>query len=136
MTRQDEIFDGKNFNDILRDIYKNSAVKDKQIKLLIGELRPLIKNVGDATILVPIIKDYLEVSIRNDEHIVKLASIVQRLIVNGGGDNESADSILSAEEKKQLLSEIDQLITDTSDVKADIKSVKQKLTPPPEETME
>ena len=100
MTREDKIFDDKSFNDILRDIYKKSMEKDKQIKLLIGELRPLIKNVGDATILVPIIKEYLEVAVKNDEHIVKLAAIVQRLIT-GSSSTAGESSLLSEEEKKQ-----------------------------------
>ena len=43
-----EIFKGKSFSGLLKDIYKNSADKEKQIKILIGELRPLIKNIGDA----------------------------------------------------------------------------------------
>jgi len=106
-----EIFKGKSFSDLLKDIYSNSSKKDRQINLLIGELRPLIKNVGDATVIVPLIKEYLEVGVKNDEHLVKLAAVVQRLIsTNNKVQAESGQSwILSEEEKKQLMSELDEI---------------------------
>ena len=73
MDRNDEIFKGKSLNDIFQDIYNKSSEKDRQIKMLIGELRPLITNIGDATVIVPLIKEYMEVAIRNDDAIVKMA---------------------------------------------------------------
>ena len=103
-----EIFKGKSFSGLLKDIYKNSADKEKQIKILIGELRPLIKNIGDATIIVPLIKEYMEIGVKNDEQLVKMAAVVQRAVAA----NKSSDSnefMLSDEEKKQLLEEINNL---------------------------
>ena len=118
MTRNDELFDGKSFNDILRDIYKKSADKDRQIKLLIGELKPFIKNVGDALIVVPMIKDYIDIAVKNDEHIVKVAAIVQRLITGGNNGGEATNEYgLTEEEKKQLLSEIDLMTKETIPIK-------------------
>ena len=87
MDSNDEIFKGKSLNDIFQDIYNKSSEKDRQIKMLIGELRPLITNIGDATVIVPLIKEYMEVAIRNDDAIVKMAAIVQRLI---GSTNRNA----------------------------------------------
>jgi hypothetical protein len=109
-----EIFKGKSFSNLMKDIYSNSTKKDRQINLLIGELRPLIKNVGDATVIVPLIKEYLEVGVKNDEHLVKLAAVVQRLVAtNSRIQADTGQSwILSEEEKKQLLSELD-TITET-----------------------
>jgi len=106
-----EIFKGKSFSDLMKDIYSNSSKKDRQINLLIGELRPLIKNVGDATVIVPLIKEYLEVGVKNDEHLVKLAAVVQRLVsTNNRVQSETGQSwILSEEEKKQLMGELDEL---------------------------
>lgn len=104
-----EIFKGKSFADLMKDVYDNSKKKDRQINLLIGELRPLIKNVGDATVIVPLIKEYLEVGVKNDEALVKLAAVVQRLIsTNNRVQAETGNSwMLSEEEKKQLLGELD-----------------------------
>lgn len=117
-----EIFKGKSFSGLMKDIYSNSSKKDRQINLLIAELKPLIKNVGDATIIVPLIKDYLEVGVKNDEHLVKLAAVVQRLVSTQSRvqADTGAEWILSEEEKKQLLAELDEL--DDSE-----KSINQKV---------
>ena len=97
-----ELFKGTTFSDLMKDIYHNSKKKDRQINTLIQELQPLIKNIGDATVIVPLIKEYLDVSVKNDEHLVKLAAVVQRLVGNtskDGGDEYG----MSEEEKARLL---------------------------------
>ena len=97
-----EIFKGTSFSDLLKDIYHNSKKKDKQINTLIQELQPLIKNIGDATIIVPLIKEYLDVSVKNDEHLVKLAAVVQRLV--GSVSSNNGDEFgMSEAEKLRLL---------------------------------
>lgn len=102
------MFDDKKFSDLLRDIYINNKKKETQINGLIEHLKDLVNNINDASILVPLIKEYLEVSVKNDEHLVKLASIVQRLIMSSDRDKE--DGVLSDAERKQLLSEAQELI--------------------------
>lgn len=74
-----ELFEGKNLSDLFKEIYDNSVAKKQQIKDLIGSLAPLIEGIGDATLLVPLIKEYLEIGVKNDEQLIKLAQIVQRL---------------------------------------------------------
>ena len=113
-----EIFKGKKFSDLMKDIYSNSSKKDRQINMLIGELRPLIKNIGDATVIVPLIKEYIEVGVKNDEHLVKLAAVVQRLVsTNNRVQTDTGNSwILSEEEKKQLLGELDNLVQDEEEI--------------------
>ena len=98
-----EIFGSKKFSDLLKDIYDNQKKKDRQINLLIADLKPLITNIGDAALLVPVIKDYMEVSVKNDEHLVKLAAVIQRMVSN---KNEEGNSFLTDEEKDALLKEI------------------------------
>jgi len=97
-----ELFKGTTFSDLMKDIYHNSKKKDRQINTLIQELQPLIKNISDATIIVPLIKEYLDVSVKNDEALVKLAAVVQRLVGSAtaaGGDEFG----MSDEEKQRLL---------------------------------
>lgn len=77
-----ELFEGKTLSDLFKEIYDNSADKRTQIKELVASLSPLIQGIGDATILVPLIKEYLEIGVKNDEQLVKLAQIVQRLNSN------------------------------------------------------
>ena len=74
-----ELFKGKNLSDLFEEIYTNSKHKRDQIKELIASLSPLIEGIGDATLLVPLSKDYLDIGVKNDEQLVKLAQIVQRV---------------------------------------------------------
>ena len=98
-----EIFGSKKFSDLLKDIYENQKKKDRQINLLIADLKPLITGINDAAILVPVIKDYMEVSVKNDEHLVKLAAVIQRMVST---KSEEGNSFLTDEEKDALLKEI------------------------------
>ena len=78
MDRNDEIFKGTSFADLMHDVYHNSKKKDRQINQLISQLQPLIRNASDATIIVPLIKEYLDVAVKNDDALVRMAAIVQR----------------------------------------------------------
>ena len=117
-----ELFKGKTFSELMKDVYDNSKKKERQINLLIAELKPLIKNVGDATLIVPLIKEYLEVGVKNDEHLVKLAAVVQRLISSNARAQESTGSpyMLSEEEKQQLLAELNTIENADLDINAKI----------------
>lgn len=103
------VFGKKKFSDILGEIYDNQKKKEKQISGLISELKPLVQDIGDATLIVPLIKDYLEIGVRNDEQLIKMATIVQRALNNSSGDAEMG---ISEEEKAQLMKELDQLNND------------------------
>jgi len=87
----------------MSDIYTNSKKKDRQIKLLIAQLEPLVKDINDATVVVPLIKEYMEVSVRNDDQIVKLAAIIQRMMKDTNSDESGGGLGLTEEEKRQLL---------------------------------
>jgi len=102
MDKNDELFKGTSFADLMSDVYHNSKKKDRQMNQLIASLQPLIKNASDATVVMPLIKDILDVSIKNDDHLVKLTAIVQRYI-STKQTISGADSLLSDDEKKQLL---------------------------------
>jgi hypothetical protein len=103
MDKDTELFKGKTFSDIMSDVYHNSKKKDRQLKLLIAQLEPLVKNINDATVVVPLIKEYMEVSVKNDDQIVKLAAIIQRMMKDANSDEMGGGLGLSDEEKKQLL---------------------------------
>lgn len=105
MSQEFELFKGTNFSDLMRDVYHNSKKKSRQIDTLIKNLEPMIKNIGDATVIVPLIKDYLEVSVKNDDALVKLAAVVQRLVSANSKDDDGNEFGLSEEERKRLLEE-------------------------------
>ena len=98
------VFGNKKFSDILEEIYNNQKKKEKQISALISELKPLVNEIGDATLIVPLIKEYLEISVKNDEQLIKMATIIQRIMSNNTTENGLS---ISEEEKAQLLAEID-----------------------------
>ena len=79
MSLDKEIFKGKTLSDLFGEIYDNSKETKGQVKALIGELKPLIENIGDATLIVPMIKEYMEIGVKNDEHLIKLATVIQRI---------------------------------------------------------
>jgi hypothetical protein len=112
MSSNFEIFKGTSFSDLMKDIYHNSKKKERQINTLIQELQPMIKNVGDATVIVPLIKEYLDVAVKNDDALVKLAAIVQRLVQSENKLTGESEFGLSDEERKQLLETAEQQIID------------------------
>ena len=138
MDRNDEIFKGTSFADLMHDVYHNSKKKDRQITQLISQLQPLIKNASDATIIVPLIKEYLDVAVKNDDHLVKLTAIVQRYI-STTQTITGTDSLLSDEEKQQLINiaqsaltheledEIEKIEEEDREIKQKIEAAKSKL---------
>ena len=100
------IFKDKKFSDILSEIYDNQKKKEAQITGLISELKPLISDIGDATLIVPLIKEYMEIGVRNDEQLIKMDTIVQRVVNNS--NNEDSLGITEAE-KEELMAELDRL---------------------------
>ena len=95
------LFDDKSFSDLLKEIHGNQKKKAKQLASLIAELRPLVQSLGDATVVVPLIKEYMEVSVKNDDQLIKMAAIVQRL--STGASQNGDGGLLSAEEMDQLM---------------------------------
>jgi coenzyme F420-reducing hydrogenase alpha subunit len=92
MSLDKEIFKGKTLSDLFGEIYDNSKETKSQVKGLIGELKPLIENIGDATLLVPMIKEYMEIGVKNDEHLIKLATVIQRIETAAAkGDSDEFD---------------------------------------------
>jgi len=119
-----ELFKGKSFSSLLKDIYTTTKNKEKQINILISELKPLVKNIGDATIIVPLIKEYLEVGVKNDEHLVKMAAVVQRAMTRV--EASGGDLILSDDEKQQLLDTMNDMEDPVQQSKLDV--VKSKVS--------
>jgi len=104
------IFKDKKYADLLEEIYDNQKRKERQISGLIGELQPLIQDTGDATIIVPLIKEYMEIGVKNDDQLVKVATILQRIFQN---QDSGADGYgISDEEREQLLKEIENIQND------------------------
>lgn len=122
-----ELFGNKKFSDLLKDIYENQKKKDRQINLLIADLKPHIQNIQDAATIVPVIKDFMEIGIRNDEQLVKLAAVVQRSI-NSKGSDEST-SFLTDEEKQELLRGIEEISKEQEESEIDVNKNRSSEDP-------
>ena len=109
MDFEQKIFGQKSFSDLLKNIYDNSREKEKQIKDLISGLKPLVTDTQSALMVVPLIKEYLDVSVKNDDSLIKMAGIVQRAMNNSGN---SADDFLSEAELDQIRGEVQKIGTE------------------------
>jgi hypothetical protein len=132
MDTDKEIFAGKTFASLAKDIYFNSSKKSAQIDQLIKDLRQMIKDAGSATVIAPMIKDYLDVSIKNDDQLVKLSAVLQRYLGGGSGgdsDGSGVGSGLTDSEKEELLKsvklEVDELKKAESEINVDLETLQK-----------
>ena len=127
MKPKDEIFEGKSFEDLTKDIYTNTSDRKKQIDLLISEIHGFITTIDDVVMVAPIIKEYMDVAVKNDEHLVKLAGVIQRIMSKStGGDDESF--LLSESEKEDLINALQEDVSDIQREKDKVEILKEKST--------
>ena len=107
-----EVFDGKSLSDVFKDIYDNTEKNRQQLDVLTRELVSFIKDGDSAVQIVPMLKEYLEINVKNDDQLVKIAAIVQRLVASEskGGSEESYG--LSDSEKEQLMKAVEETAED------------------------
>ena len=128
-----EVFEGKTFQDILREIHEHSAKKRDSIEKLRDTIANMIEKPNDAAILIPAVKDLIDIGIKNDEHLVKIATIVQRLMTADNASNVGATGewVLSQEDRDKLLKEAKEVAVGADDdiekVSDKIESVKSKV---------
>jgi len=134
MSIEFELFPGKNLSGLFKDIYDNQQNKKQRISELIAEMKTVIRHAGDMAVIGPIIKDLVDTSVKNDDSLIKMAAIAQRII--GAQHKAEGDTgFLSDDEKEQLLKQLDETISqvaDEQDVKVDeltneVEELKQKV---------
>ena len=127
MSENKEIFEGKSFQDLTHDIYKNTTDRKKQIDLLISEIHGFITTIDDVILVAPIIKEYMEVAVKNDEHLVKLAGVLQRIISKSTGVGDES-MLLSDSEKEELMETLQDVAVDLQNENDRLNDVKDKNT--------
>jgi len=130
MSDSNEIFEGKTFQDLTKDIYENTNKKKLQIDLLISEIHGFITTIDDVVIIAPIIKEYMEVSIKNDEHLVKLAGVLQRIISKSSSGIDDESMLLSDSEKEELMSTLQDTVDDLNNEQVRLEGIKNKTINP------
>ena len=112
MAQDYELFEGKSLSDVFKDIYDNTEKNRQQLDVLTRELVQYIKDGDTAVQIVPMLKEYLEINVKNDDQLVKIAAIVQRLVASEskGGSEDSFG--LSDSEKEQLMKAVEETADD------------------------
>lgn len=129
MSTEFELFPGKSLSGLFEDIYNNQVNKKKHISEVIAELRKMVRHAGDMAIIGPIVKDLIDTSVKNDDALIKLATIAQRIVASEK-KNEGDDGFLSAAEREQLLREIEQVqdeVERIDSIENELEEVKQKI---------
>ena len=123
MAKDYEIFEGKTLSDVFKDIYDNSKTNKTQLEVLMKEVVGFIKDGDTAVQIIPMLKEYLEINVKNDEQLVKLATIVQRITAAEKRVSDSGDEFgLSESEKEQLMSAIESDVQELQIKKDEIES--------------
>ena len=125
MSDNKEIFKGKTFQDLTKDIYENTTKRKTQIDLLISEIHGFITTIDDVVLVAPIIKEYMDTAVRNDEHLVKLAGVLQRIISKSQGDSDES-MLLSDEEKEELMGTLQDTVDDLQKESHRLETIKDK----------
>ena len=125
MSGEKEIFEGKTFQDLTKDIYENTTKRKTQIDLLISEIHGFITTIDDVVLVAPIIKEYMDTAVRNDEHLVKLAGVLQRIISKSQGESDES-MLLSDEEKAELMGTLQDTVDDLQKESIRLETIKDK----------
>ena len=125
MSDNNEIFEGKTFQDLTKDIYENTTKRKTQIDLLISEIHGFITTIDDVVLVAPIIKEYMDTAVRNDEHLVKLAGVLQRIISKSQGESDES-MLLSDEEKAELMGTLQDTVADLEKESQRLEATKNK----------
>ena len=118
-----EVFEGKSLSDIFKDIYDNSSKNKQQLEVLMKEVVGFIKDGDTAVQIIPMLKEYLEINVKNDEQLVKLATVVQRIMAAEKRVSDSGEEFgLSDAEKEQLMNAIESDVQELQIKKDEIES--------------
>ena len=100
------------YEQLLSDIYDNSTESRETMRTLIDQMASLIQSPADAVLLMEHIAMLMDTRVKNDDLLVKVASIVSRIVQRSMDTNNKGDSDweIPEEEKKQLLAEAKEVV--------------------------
>ena len=120
MEKDFNIFGDKKFSDLSKEIYENSKLKKTQIDLLIQEVHSYIQGIEDIAIVGPVLKELFDVAVKNDDNLLKLATVIQR-IMNKQFDLTEDTSLLSDDEKQELMDSLEEAASSLQDKSDEIQ---------------
>lgn len=128
------LFGEKKLSDLFQEIYTNQRSKKQKIGDLIEEFKAAIRHAGDIAEVGAVIKDLVKFSVENDEMLVKMASIAQRIIA-AESKSPGDDGFLSEAERAQLLEELEKSAEEVqqetkdkvTDIEVELEAIQKKL---------
>ena len=116
------IFGNTSLSDLFKQIHKNNKDIDKQIGEFIDTMKPMAtNNAGSAVMLMPTVKDLIDVNVKNNEQLIKMAAIAQR-----------ASSTSSSQESLIDMSEIEALLAEQKDIQDEGKKLLEQAPQVPQ----
>jgi len=123
-----DIFEGKKLSDLLKDIHDNTTVKRQDIGAIIRQLTGMMNTPDDAVLIIPLIREFYDVGIKNDDQLVKVATIVQRLIsAESYSDGDSGIMLTDAEKDRLIENAMQDMNAYVSSVDTTLEKAKEKL---------
>jgi len=122
MSNFDEVtlFGNTSLSDLFKQIHRNNKDIDKQINELIDNIKPLAtSNAGSAVMLMPTVKDLIDVNVKNNDQLLKMAGIAQRAAsLNASTGNEliNMDEISALIEDQKIIQEQSQKLLEQTPV--------------------
>lgn len=98
-------FGETSLGDILEEAHNRSQEQKEIVERLVDQLSDLMESEEDAVALVPLIKEYLEINVQNNEQLVKIAQVIQRMYnasIKQSGDDGGGGVGFTDEEKEEL----------------------------------
>lgn len=115
-----QVFDGMSLSDLFKKIHKNNKDIDKQIGEFIDTMKPMAtSNAGSAVMLMPTVKDLIDVNVKNNEQLIKMAAIAQRAATvnaSSGTDLINMDEINALLEEQKAVQEQGQKLLEQAPV--------------------
>jgi hypothetical protein len=74
-----KLFDDFSMSNLLKEIYGNSKKRSKELDKTLKGLDGVVQSVNDAVVILPVVKEFFDVMVKNDDQLIKMAAIVQRM---------------------------------------------------------
>jgi cysteinyl-tRNA synthetase len=100
-----KLFDDFSMSNLLKEIYSNSKKRGKELDKTLKGLDGVVQSINDAVVVLPVVKEFFDVMVKNDDQLIKMAAIVQRMHSRASSIS-NGDFNLTEEEKEHLLQEL------------------------------
>ena len=120
-----ELFPGKNVADVMKEIYDRSKEKEDDIGTVISNITPLINTPQNVAMLGETLANYIKAGISNDDQLIKLITVVQKLM--GKPEDTQSNNIfnLTTEEQKKLTEEYSDIIHGDKKIENTLKELQE-----------